>query len=433
MSSIRTTLVVMLVAAFFLVSFLASLNGYRASMAEAEGLLDSQLRHASNALRAATPAVDAVVAQDDAEEFVFQIWSGERLLMRSSGAPSTPIATAEPGYRYVNFGGYRWRAFTRLDASGDAVIVAERADVRHRLAERVVLDSVIPLLLWLPISAILTWVLVSWGLRPLREFSRQINAKRSDDLSPIELAEPPAELAPLVDSTNSLLRRLAAAFEREQHFAAHAAHELRTPLSVIKVHLQNLEQELPRDHEGLRHANLGVERMQHLIEQILDLAQTNPELTEHHFSEVDLHALAQRVLAESYGAFSERGQSIALEGDRVLLAADPDMLSILLQNLLDNAGKYAPEGGEVTVFAGKVDGAARLVVSDTGPGIPAGERERVFERFYRVPGGDAAGSGLGLSIVGHIAEIHRGRIALADGPDGRGLSVQIDFPLAEGG
>ncbi len=433
MNSIRATLAVMLVAAFSLTSFLAALNGYRASMEEAEMLLDKQLRYGSNILLAMDVPDSQTIANldGDAAEFVFQVWQGGDLLLRSGAAPTEPIANLSEGFRYTNFGGYRWRSFTRRSPEGLVYVVAERADLRHILAEKVVLESVLPLVLWLPVSALLVWVLVGWGLRPLRALSKQIQSRQPDDLKAVDYQEPPRELVQLIDSTNSLFGRLSAAFEREKHFASHAAHELRTPLSVLKIHLHNIADELPAGHESLAHANAGVERMHHLVEQILDLNRTNPEIIKGHFHELDLHALAQRVTAEAWPAFSSRDQNLALNGERLPLVGDEAMLETLLTNLLNNARKYTPIGGEVLVTVEESGSMARLRVEDSGPGIPDDERDRVFERFYRgskVDTDGPAGSGLGLAIVRHIVQLHNAQIELADSQFEDGLAVIIDFP-----
>jgi two-component system sensor histidine kinase QseC len=461
MNSIRTSLVAMLIAAFVLVSFLAALKGYRSSMAEAEKLLDSQLQYLSDVLLMSVPALvkaDTEPPTDSAAPapgltqvaaapgggFAFQVWRDGVLLLASPGAPADSLNALVEGYRFANFSGYRWRTLTVRRADGSWHIVAERADLRHILAEKVVLESVLPLLLWLPAAAGLIWVLVGWGLRPLRELSTQINSKRGDNLEPLGLADSPAELVPVVSATNSLLARLSAAIEREKHFASHAAHELRTPLSVLKVHLHNLSGELPAGHSALRHANAGVERMHNLVEQILDLNRTNPEIIKAKFQPVDLHSLAQRVTAAAWPMFSARSQILSLTGGPVLMHGDEAMLETLLQNLLSNANKYTPEGGEVRVFAGRAHDGAQLRVEDSGPGIPAQHRELVFQRFYRVnpadyggresgldAAGGAPGSGLGLAIVQHIVHLHNARISLGENHWGTGLAVTVDFSLQE--
>lgn len=429
MKSIRSYLVVMLVAVFSLVSFVAAINGYLSSMREAELLLDKQLAYASDLLRLANRDDRPVypVTQDE-QEIAFQVWRGEQLLISSSSAPTGSIGDFTPGYRFANFAGYRWRTFTSVDQRGDVYIVAERADQRHRVAEKVVLESVLPLLLSLPLAAALVWIVVSWGLKPLRELSRQINARASDALDPVALDRTPSELAQLVASMNALLARLSAAFEREQHFASHAAHELRTPLSVLKVHLHNLAGEVAPGNVALAHANAGVERMHHLVEQLLDLNRTNPEMLRVNFTELNLHALAQRVTADAWPSFEERALTLSLEGDAAMIRGDEALLETLLINLLDNARKYTPAGGEVRVDVLNEHGSAILAVEDSGPGIAAQHRERVFERFYRAAGsrGNDPGSGLGLAIVRHIVQVHEASVELGSSELG-GLQVRIVF------
>jgi two-component system sensor histidine kinase QseC len=413
------------------VTFLAALNGYRSSMAEAEKLMDSQLENAAMLMSADVwKNAKAQIIQDKGKEFAFQIWREQELVFSSSVAPEHKINEFVPGFRYANFSGYRWRTLTRTGDSGHWYIVAERADLRHKLAENVVLESIVPLLLWLPVSALLTWLFVGWGLRPLRDLSAQINLRRSDDLDPLHYEDPPAELVQLTESTNSLLSRLSAAFEREKHFAAHAAHELRTPLSVLKVHLYNLKNELPAGHEGLQHANAGLERMHHLVEQILDLNRTNPELIKANFSSLDLHSLAQRVTAAAWPKFSTADQSLSLTGEAVMMYGDETLLEILLQNLLDNANKYTPNGGTILVSVTGDSHRARLVVEDSGSGVPAQERDLVFQRFHRVVNPSTkrtTGSGLGLAIVQHIVQLHGASITLSNSQFSSGLAVVVDF------
>jgi two-component system sensor histidine kinase QseC len=340
----------------------------------------------------------------------------------------------EEGFNYANFSGYRWRTLIKKGDGYRWAVVAERSDLRYILAEKVALESVTPLFLWLPLSAILVWLLVGIGMRPLRELSQQINLKRSDNLNPIIYDNPPQELVQLIDSTNSLLARLNASFEREKHFSSHAAHELRTPLSVIKVHLHNLAEDLAKDHQGLAHANAGIDRMHRLIEQILDLNRTHPDIIEANFKAIDLHKLVKQVTASAWPQFSARNQSLSLNGETVFIMGDEYMLETLLENLLNNANKYTPIDGEIEVSVTRTNGKARLQVADSGLGIPVEKRNHVFERFYRAnseKNSEATGSGLGLAIVKHIAQLHDATINLNHSRFPSGLLITIDFPLNE--
>lgn len=435
MSSIRARLVTMLIAAFTLVTFLASLNGYRSSMEEAEKLMDSQLKNAVNLLSfyAGTNGEHKAMNHHESE-FAYQVWRNETLLMHTHIAPADPMADFSAGYSYANFSGARWRILTESGEDGHWYMVAQRADQRHMLAEKVVLESIVPLLWWLPISGVLIWLLVGLGLRPLSELRTQINQKRSDDLEPLVAEYPPKELLPLIESTNSLLSRLQASFEREKHFASHAAHELRTPLSGLKVHLHNLSQELEPGHEGLQHANAGLQRMQLLVEQILDLNRTNPETIRGTFQSLDLHGQVQRVMAEYWPLFDEKSQNLSLEGDTAIMQGDEEALDTLLRNLLTNANKYVPAGGEILVSVVEDAQFVRLQVEDSGPGISSADKERVFDRFYRAvrpAGHSVVGAGLGLTIVDHIAQLHGAEISLGESQFESGLLVRVDFPKTE--
>jgi len=363
----------------------------------------------------------------------FQIWDAGVLRQQSANAPKNPIAPLEPGYRDNNFGGYRWRTLaTRSVTAGRWILVAERADLRFRLAEDVILEAVMPIIFVLPIAGLLIWFVVGYGMRPLRRLATQLSAKASDDLSPLPDDEIPTELAQVINSTNDLLSRLAASFEREKRFAADAAHELRTPISVLKVHLHNLAHDLPAENLNVARLKNGIDRMSHLVEQILALYRTMPDQFMADFKPLDLHALAREVISSTYAEFSMKDQRIELSGSSSSVVGDRFTLETLLRNLLSNATKYTPDGGQVRVTVNPNEHGITLKVEDSGAGIEPDEYERVFERFYRVGGDRHAsgqpGCGLGLAIVEHIAELHDAHITLGPSSFENGLSVCIDFP-----
>jgi two-component system sensor histidine kinase QseC len=257
--------------------------------------------------------------------------------------------------------------------------------------------------------------------------------KRSDDLSSLSQTERPKELDVLTDSINALLRRLDAAFEREKRFAADAAHELRTPLSVLKVQLHNLLRDSTADDAQLRSLQMAVDRMGHSVEQVLMLYRMTPDQFAAKFVQLDLAGLARQAIAELYPQIEAQGQQIELIGEQTFMPGDVFAVHTLLINLLDNASKYSGKEGEIRVHISHTADQVILKVEDSGPGIPAIERERVFERFYRV-GGDRhksgiTGSGIGLAIVRHIAEMHHAVIELAESGFGSGLAVIVKFPI----
>jgi two-component system sensor histidine kinase QseC len=300
------------------------------------------------------------------------------------------------------------------------------------LAEEVVLESLLPIVMAIPVAALIIWVAVGIGLRPLRDFADQIRGKRADDLSPVELETVPRELTTVVANTNALLSRLDEAFAREQRFSADAAHELRTPISVLKVHLHNLRTRLGNEDEDLNLLREGVERMGHLIEQILALYRTSPDQAAVKFEQVDMYQLAQDLIARDYDRFEDKDQRIELEGATAHIQGNAFALETLLHNLLANANKYTPSSGEILVEVKPEDNGCLLVVEDSGPGIPEQQYQRVFERFYRLHGdhhdSGIVGCGLGLTIVKHIVDLHQGRIELGRSRFKTGLKVEIHFP-----
>lgn len=448
MRSIRFFLLVALLATIVLVNFVAALQGYRGSMSEAQQLFDQQMV-ATAQLLSSMPTPQQLPEQppvvvEHTGPMAFQVWTDQQaLLMRSVNAPETPVSTFAEGYREVNFSGFRWRVFSHYAPQLPGwVLVAERVDLRYQLADRVILESVTPILIGIPVAGILIWLILARGLGSLRRLAAALQEKRAEDLHPLPLDDPPEELLPVVSSTNALLARLQESFDRERRFSADAAHELRTPISAIQVHAHNLERELKESstaekNDSLQKLQGSVERMAHLVEQMLDLYRTTPDHYPARFETVDLYALAREVIAEHYAGFASRDQQVELCGAPASLYGDRFALSILLKNLLRNANKYSPQGGRIEVAVNAVDerDEVELRVEDSGPGIAEAEYARVFERFYRV-GGDrhvtpVEGCGLGLSIVQHIAQLHHADIRLGTSRFGHGLSVKIRFPVGE--
>jgi two-component system sensor histidine kinase QseC len=431
--SIRFFLVIVLLATMTLVIFLSALHGYRSSMVEVKTLLDAEIANRARLLGIAggkqTP--DITVVRISAAN-AFQVWHDERLIQRSDNAPLVPIATAA-GFQDRNFSGYRWRTYTWINEDGQRrAITAERIDIRNALAEGIIMKSVLPVIIALPLAGVILWLVVGYGLSPLRSLARHLRRRRADDLRPIPMDQLPVELMQVVTSANELLQRLDASFARERQFASDAAHELRTPICALKVHLHNIRHNLPDGNPELAHLVAATDRMDNLVEQILLLYRTSPHHYATQLKELDLHALVQELITTMYPDFEQRNIQLALEGGSEKLAGDHFALSTLVKNLLDNACKYTPEGGQVRVTVGKHRDGIMLRVEDSGPGIPADQHQRIFDRFYRVDGdqhaSDVVGCGLGLAIVKHITELHGATIRAGPSSFDTGLSMTLVFP-----
>jgi two-component system sensor histidine kinase QseC len=431
--SIRFYLVVALLSTVVLSSFVAAVYGYRSSMIEAQALLDSQLDDVATLIATMRPT-DGKVVDPPSSGLSYQIWTDNRVLIqRSENTSSTPISKFEEGYKDGNFGGHRWRMLSRHDSQrGRWILVGERVDIRIELADNLILRAIVPIVAMLPVIALIVWLVVGNGLSLLKKLAQELRNRRADDLSVLATSNPPVELVPVVDAINDLLRRLDGAVTRERQFSADAAHELRTPLSAIKVHVHNLRGEYPDKAEALDILDRDIGRLSHLIGQILLLYRTTPELYKANLQEVDLHALAQTVIGDLYEEIDDKQQTISLLGGSQVVTGDSDSLVILLNNLVLNASKYSPPGSSITVGVNRTELGICLSVEDTGPGIPLADISRVFDRFYRV-GGDrhssaVEGCGLGLSIVKHIADLHLANVVLENNAAGPGLSVNVIFP-----
>ena len=416
-----------------LVIFIATIQGYRSSMEKTNDLFDEQLSNIAQLISNTGIANNPAQAFNAPENIAFQLWRDEKtLLLKSNNTPSTTITQLEAGYSYSSFEGYRWRTFVYHSIVHDHwVIAAERNDLRYILAESVVIKAIIPVVISLPLLGLLIWLIIGRGLKPLDQLATQLAEKNSKNLSPVSSGQTPRELTYVVDSINQLLALLDQSLLRERRFASDAAHELRTPLSALKIHLHNLASELPDNNASLNNLTLDADRMAHLIEQLLNLYRTTPDQYAVNFEQLDLYNLTQDILIRHYKLFASKNIDVELQGEHCTVLGDFFSLSILIKNLLDNASKYTNDNGKVVIRLVH-NSSTELHIEDNGPGIPAHLRTRVFDQFYRV-GGDqhdsnTFGCGLGLAIVKHIIDIHSGSISLGQSKTLGGLSIKIILP-----
>jgi two-component system sensor histidine kinase QseC len=361
----------------------------------------------------------------------YQIWnSAGRLLLRSANAP-TQAMTAEDGYSdSIDKEGNVWRHFGVWDTHRQfRVVVTESNEVRHRLENSIVRHLASPLALGLPVLILLLWLSINKGLDPLALLTREIEARKPDNLMPLDADSAPEEVRPMVVALNKLLERVTNTLESERCFTANAAHELRTPLAAIQAQL-HAARAAENDDERVRSMDQlqrGVERGIRLVGQLLTLARLDPEQPLPDVQPVKLGEVAEIVCAELAPLALQREQILELDVavDLPLVPGNADMLSMLLGNLVDNAIRYTPNGSHIGVSVRRSATGLLMEVSDDGPGIPAAQRERVLERFYRIADQDEPGTGLGLAICRRIAEIHGARIDLAQAAGGKGLTVSV--------
>jgi len=418
---------------------------YAQARQEANALFDYQMKQVAAALPSQFPSpmappfdggngsgASADLLHAD-EDVVIHIWDGTgRSLYLSHSHPVLP-PRAELGFSSVLTDSGEWRIYS-VQLGPTVVQIAQPMSARRTLAAHMALRTVAPLLLLLPLLAWLIWMAVGRGLRPLREIATEVRARDANTLAPLALRQMPDEIAPLSDALNQLLARLAQAIDTQRAFVADAAHALRTPLAALQLQAQLVERadSAPARQEAVSQLRQGLERLTHLVAQLLTLARQEPGAAPPPHEPVDLRALAAGVIAEMSQAAIDRDIDLGREADDAegaMVRGDADALRILLTNLIDNALHYIPAGGRIDVRVARLsDGGVELQVSDNGPGIPADERARVFDRFYRVPEAPTGGSGLGLAIVAEIVQSHGARVALEDAAPG--LRVRVTFPVA---
>jgi signal transduction histidine kinase len=434
MNSIRSRLLIALIALVALISLLAAAVTYRRVLGESSSLFDYQLRQMALSLRgqiSLAPRVEVPPEQGDAD-FVVQIWDifGARVYLSRPGLPM--INQAILGYADLSLRGEAWRAYGLQTADG-VIQIAQPFRVRRELARAAALRVAVPLVLLLPVLVLCVAWIVRTGLRPLRFVTTEVQQRDARSLAPLSMTSLPLEISPLVDELNRLLARLNAAFAAQRDFVADAAHELRSPLTSLRLQLQLLDRAADEqaERDARRMLGAGVERAIHLVEQLLTLARSDPQEPGPELQTLDLEPIAVQALSDAHALALARNMDLSLHAAPALLVrGDGEALRILVRNLVDNALRYTPPGGSVRVSGERSAHGVLLEILDSGPGIAAAERERVFDRFYRLSAQET-GSGLGLAIVKAIAERHGATIELQSAAPGAplgGLRVRVRFP-----
>ncbi|HTH60224.1 MAG TPA: ATP-binding protein [Paraburkholderia sp.] len=433
MRSIRRQLLFWLLALVVAGVGLAGWMIYRQALAEANELFDYQLQEIAAALPS-EPFNAILGSRDTGEEgIVLQIWNRNGVLMYYSH-PRAPLAPrAKLGFSTERTDRGDWRVYGAI--VGDNVVqLAQPVSVRNRLAANVALRTLWPLILLLPLLGLAVWIVVGRGLAPLTRVARALDMRHPEGLDPLPESGVPREITPLVRALNALLARLGTALDTQRAFVADAAHELRTPLAALRIQAQLVARAQDDDarRDALADLQMGVTRATRLAEQLLALARSEPD-SRARMRDVDLHALLEDCVATYAPIAQQRDVDLGIErSEPATLRGDPDGLRVMLNNLLDNATKYTPDGGRVDVSVRVDRGRPVVTIADSGPGIPVDERLRVFDRFYRVGEGaarartDVSGSGLGLAIVRRIAAQHEATVTLGDSPSG-GLQVDVRF------
>lgn len=372
-------------------------------------------------------------ADDYADAHAFRSWKGQSLAMVSSNALPVSVPRFKSGFVDYTFANEKWRVYSLPVAQTDVVIeVAEKVALRRGLVGKILVDIAIPLLVLIPAIAFLTWLVIYNGLSHIRALVRQIRSRTPDDLSTLATNDMPSDLMPLVRSLNQFMQKLDTSLTLERRFADLAAHQLRTPQAGIKLLLQMLDKAADEAERRQLMTDLVAsnERAMHLIAQLLHLARVSHQPLR--LETINLHEVAAASLADVGVILGDRGFDVELVGDEVAcVKADRLLLRLLIDNLVDNAIKYSPDGGEIRMEIAPAGAAWRLTIDDRGPGIPEDQREAVFLKFHQASAIDQGGAGLGLAIVAEIAKRLGIQIGLSTPSWGQGLQVEMTMaPVA---
>jgi two-component system sensor histidine kinase TctE len=392
--------------------------------------IGSQVRVTESQYRFELPqAVDQVLRTDRFDRIYYRITSPSGIEI--AGDPELPPPPSDQIAHNTTYDGRKVRVVTVQSPCGSSictVLVGETTLKRERLARDILLQSLFPELLIALATLVIVWFGVKRGLEPLARLSDEIKARSAGDLRAIDAAGAPQETRPLVGALNGLLEEVSAASRSQQRFLANAAHQLRTPLAGLQAHTElALAQPMPGAcRTQLEQVHRATIRTGRLANQLLALARTEPGARSA-AAAVDLKGIAGGEAEAWVRQSLARDIDLGFELDPAPVQGDAFLLREALSNLVHNAIEYSDRGGRVTVRTGRRNGHAFLEVEDDGPGIAPEERERVLERFYRVPGTPGTGSGLGLSIVRDIAASHAASLFVAEGAAG-GCRVGITFP-----
>ncbi|MBN1684250.1 MAG: two-component sensor histidine kinase [Gammaproteobacteria bacterium] len=367
-------------------------------------------------------------------KFQLQIWNQKgEVLLHSTNAPKN-LLTTQLGFSTKIIHHEFWRIYAHYNPNSKLTItVAEPFNFRRQL-EKHIITNIFIILLWIyPLFILLIWISIHLSLKKLDEITQFISAKRSTDFAPINIKNIPQEIDPLIVELNHLFVRLEETFERNQRFAADAAHELRTPLAALKTQIQVAL--LAHEHERKTMFDkivLGINRCTHVVQQLLALSKLDQKTAlEKHL--VNLNGVATDISAQLAPLALEKQIDFELikprlKKEKIEVYGNETTLGILIRNLLDNAIRYTPKKGKVTLEIIKVKNHPIIRVIDTGPGIPPKLRKQIFERFYRILGTKTTGSGLGLAIAAEIAKLHDAKIKLKTPKTKKGLIVEVVFP-----
>lgn len=439
MISIRRKLLSSILTVLFLVSVLLAVMTYFTVREELDELYDENLKQVAHIILISLPTgngafpdhteIDTTLRGE--EEYLMQIWKNERLIYSSHPHVKFPLQL-EDGRGKTDFEKSRWRYYR--ESRGDlSVQLSQDLRERHSIVLEIYGILLIPIAIQFLIFGGLIWILVGRGLKPLTDISRLIKNRNPSFLEPLPNGGVPHEISALVHALNDLLIRLRDTLEGQKRFTADAAHELRTPLTAVRLQLDILKRAQDDDERNaaLQTLEKGVLRSARLAHQLLELARQEPENSETPFTQVNLAQVVKEAIEQALPIAQVKNIAInsQVAGDLFVWGSAHKLL-IMAGNLINNAVTYTKENGHIEIKAYRDGAQIILDVADDGIGIDEKDHDRIFDRFYRVSGTGTTGSGLGLSIVRNILDLHKAGIHISGGIGGRGSTFQVRFPCA---
>ena len=435
--SLRRALLLWLVPLFLLVGIASAAFSYYSHGRMVNEFMDTQMEQLGQSLSShegmLMPPPMSEEKIDKWGSYVVQVWDKDGNFIGSSWPALRIGLQSQAGFHDVTIDGRTWRTYTaESDASGKRIQVLQSGEFRNHLAAEQAVASILPVLILLPLAIFVLWGVARAVSIAVQDIGKQAESQDFTNIRELPLDRVPLEIRPLVTSFNGLLTRLRDAFDTKRRFVQDAAHELRTPLTALSLQLENLRTELPSQscQQSFAQLEAGVQRASRLVDQLLKMTrQQSTELGEPRVA-VDLHAQVRESIGALIAVADQRHIDLGVASDdaaaSAMLTCAPGDLRSVIDNLIENALRYTPEGGVVDVHVGSDKGKPFVEVVDTGPGIPDELIERVFDRFFRVPGGTARGSGLGLAIAKSAAERCGMRITLRNRVDRSGLAARVE-------
>ena len=430
--SIRRSFLVWLAFMLAAVGIVSAGASYVLMRYETDNFLDSQLRqiahYVGDAPREPLHSAPSDPLYDPEDDFVVQVWGQDRAKIYDSDPDIAIPRQVTTGFSDIAAGSKTWRTYA-FSTPGRTVQISQDMVVREELAAGAALRSALPVAISFPLSWLLLTLVIDRIMSRLRAVTALVEQQDVATPQPVPLDDVPLEVRPLVHAMNGLVDRLRLAMDRQRRFVSDAAHELRTPLAALALQIGNLSR-VARGRvllARLRDAEAGARRANHVVAQLLHLAHYESSQQPEARDSVDLSVLVASCVDEVRPFADDKDIRLSLSlGDRVRVLGRSSELRVLVSSILDNAIKYSPRGGAVDIETSNGAGHSVLSVTDTGPGIPAAMRERVFERFVRATDAETEGSGLGLAIVRSIASRHNMTIELVNRADPGGLTVRVE-------